>query len=380
MRILILSPYFPPEGGGLESYALTMAGELAGEHEVRVICMSREKSSLEEVSIGGKTLFLERVKAGLIVSNTPVSLRFLLRVFSLVRSWRPDLIVAHTPVPFAADVAALASPLFDVSLIVIYHTIGLKKGSSLDLLASIYSKTLEKFTMSQARLLVAVSSSVRDYLREMGFPSLIIPPRPKPGLFDAVPDKIPPKKKVIIFVGQLFSFHRFKNFELLLRSFAGVSERHPNWELWVVGGGDELPTYHRLAQRLGVGERVRFFGSIPDSLKLAEIYSKASILVLPSSFESFGLVVVEGTLFGVLPIVSREVLQNLGVVGLVSGKGLLVLRQKADLPSMLDELLEDPKTLKKVSAMALKVSRMRKPPKRSRYLHVLSDLNLLEKF
>lgn len=356
-----------------------MAEELLEEHEVRVLCMSRGSSSRETMRIRGKSLPVERVKA-FVFSNTPISLRFVLRLFSIVRNWRPELIIAHTPVPFAADAAAFASVLFRVPLMIVYHTVGLRKGSALDAVAALYSKTLERFTLSRAGLLVAVSPSVRDYLREAGFHPIIIPPRPKSELLRAVPEKLPPKEKVVLFVGRLSSFHRFKNFELLLRAFAQASRDHPDWELWVVGGGDELPRYRALAEELGLEDRVRFFGPVSDAEKLAGIYSGAAIVVLPSSFESFGLVVVEGALFGAVPLVSDVVARNVFLFHPGIGRASRVLRQKAELSSMLNELFEHPKTLKKLSAMLGKIEGFRKSFKRFRYISVLSELNLLEKF
>ncbi len=355
-----------------------MVEDLVDKHEVRVLCMSRFKSSRESLPIGEKTVQVERVKA-LVLSNTPVSLKFPLRLLSLVKEWRPDVIVAHTPVPFAADTAAFASFLLGTPLVIVYHTLGLKKGSFLDVIASVYSKTIEMFTLSRARLLVAVSPSVRDYLRKKGFRSLVIPPRPKRELLEASSRPLK-KEKILLFVGQLSSSYRFKNFEPLLRAFAEASEGHPEWELWVVGGGDELPRYRALASELGVGERVRFFGSVSDPKKLAWIYSKASIIALPSFFESFGLVVLEGALFGAIPVVSRVVAQNISPIYPRIGRASYVLRQTAELPSILNELFENPKTLKKLSAILLKIGRSEKPVKESECLGVLSELNLLEKF
>jgi len=379
LRVLIVSPYFPPEGGGLESYALTTVEDLVEEHEVRVLCMSRFKSSREKLSVKGKTVQVERVKA-LVFSNTPVSLKFPLRLLSLVKEWRPDVVVAHTPVPFAADVAALVSFLFGTPLVVVYHTLGLKKGSPLDTIASLYSGTIERFTLSRARLLVAVSPSVRDYLRKIGFHSLVVPPRPKRELLRGASSRPIKKEKVALFVGQLSHSYRFKNFESLLRAFADVSENHPKWELWVVGGGDELSRYRALAAELGVGERVRFFGSVSDPEKLAWIYSKASLIVLPSSFESFGLVVLEGARFGAVPVVSETVAQNIFHTYPGIGRASYVLRQKAELSSILSELFKDPKTLKKLSRMLWKTKESGKPSKRFGHLNVLLELNLLEKF
>ncbi|WP_088858876.1 glycosyltransferase family 4 protein [Thermococcus profundus] len=378
MRILLLAPYFPPEGGGLESYASAMAEDLSKEHEVRIICMSRRRSSRERVRVGDSVLPVERVKAGFVISNTPLSLRFVLRVISTVKSWNPDLIIAHTPVPSAADAGALASLLFGVPLLIVYHTVGLKKGSATDVLASLYSRTLERFVLSRAKRIVSVSPAVRDSLQQKGFRSTVVLPRPKSKLVKL--DNPMGKEKVILFVGQLSRYHSFKNFDLLLRAFSEVSPRHPDWELWVVGGGDLLDHYRSLSERLGISGRVRFFGQVADPKELAAIYGKATILVLPSSFESFGLVVVEGLIFDAVPVVSSAIAPNFTTLGLEDGKGLITLRQKAELSSMLDELLSDPKALKKVFRRSIKDGILKRLSCGSKWARLLQDPNLLEKF
>jgi glycosyltransferase involved in cell wall biosynthesis len=72
--------------------------------------------------------------------------------------------------------------------------------------------------------------------------------------------------------------------------------------LWVVGRGDPRP-YSDLARRLGVGDRVRFFGFRRDT---ETFYQAADMLVLPSVYEASPLVVYEAA-GGGLPIVATRV-------------------------------------------------------------------------
>ncbi len=381
VRILVLTPYFPPEGGGLERYALSMVRELGNEHEVRVLTMSRERGGVETLPSG---ITVERIKARFILSNTPISLRFLMRVLSTVRSWRPELIVAHTPVPYAADVAALLSRLFRIPLLVVYHTVGLTKGSSLDFLARLYSRTLERFTLSSASRLVSVSSAVWNYLFSRGFHSMVVFPPVDSKLvelaFSSGSDVCRNKEKAVLFVGQLSSFHSFKNFDVLLETFASISPLHPEWKLWVAGGGDLLDYYIELARRMGLEGRVRFFGRVDGPEELAEIYSRASVVVLPSSFESFGMAVLEGMLFGDVPVVSDVVASNFRKHPLGAMRFLYVVRQKTELPSMLNELLSSPKILKKGCLFLQQAKKAKKGPVHSGFGRLPLHVDLLEKF
>jgi glycosyltransferase involved in cell wall biosynthesis len=67
------------------------------------------------------------------------------------------------------------------------------------------------------------------------------------------------------------------------------------------GRADELK---RLAQHLGIGERLRILGRVDDAL-LAGLYRDATLLCMPSFGEGFGLPVLEAMAAG-LPVVASD--------------------------------------------------------------------------
>lgn len=339
-RILIVSPYFYPEGGGLERYAFWMAKELLKGYNVEVLCMTRGEERFEEFD----GLRVHRVKPGLILSNTPLSLRFAFRAVNLVK--RADYVIAHTPVPFAVDIASFIAKLRNIPIKVVYHTVGLKKGEVLlDVIAAVYSSTVERLTLRNVKI-TAVSHVVWTYLKGKGYNADISYP---PLMIDrSTEHRTTKKEKIILFVGQLGRYHRFKNLDLLIRAFSKVSLEFPKWELWVVGDGDLLDYYKGLAAKLGIPENVRFLGRVDNPERLKYIYSIASILVLPSFFESFGMVVPEALSAGTSVVISPHV----GARVLVeNGKnGLLLEDVSADsLENAIKYLIENPKRLRKMS-------------------------------
>jgi len=72
--------------------------------------------------------------------------------------------------------------------------------------------------------------------------------------------------------------------------------------LLVIGRGDEH-RYRRLAERLAVGDRVRWLGLRPD---LERWYAAADVLMLPTRYEPFGNVHLEALASG-LPVVTTTV-------------------------------------------------------------------------
>lgn len=87
----------------------------------------------------------------------------------------------------------------------------------------------------------------------------------------------------------------------------------PGVALLLVGDGPEKDRLQRMAQQLGVADRVRFLGAIPHQ-ELATIYSAADILVLASSREGWPNVLLESMACGT-PVVASNIWGNPEVVG-----------------------------------------------------------------
>ncbi len=108
----------------------------------------------------------------------------------------------------------------------------------------------------------------------------------------------------ILFVGGLDQAHYFKGLEVLLKALSKID--NCSWELNVVGSGDLLPGYKKLAQDLKLEKRVNFLGRVNDS-DLPQIYRDSSFFVLPSinQGEAFGLVLLEAMASG-LPVIASN--------------------------------------------------------------------------
>ena len=102
-------------------------------------------------------------------------------------------------------------------------------------------------------------------------------------------------------VGFLGRLHPKKNLDLVIDAIARLPD---HVELVVAGGGPLLERMQRHAERRGVKERVEWLGFVsPD--ERTQFLERIDVLVMPSTFESFGMSAAEAMLEGVPVIVSE---------------------------------------------------------------------------
>lgn len=106
------------------------------------------------------------------------------------------------------------------------------------------------------------------------------------------------EKKVIAVGKQSFQ----KGFDLLLKSWKTVNQKHPEWTLEIYGKKDSSIGLENLAKELEVETSVHFFEPVKD---IESKYLNSSIYALSSRFEGFGMVLIEAMACG-LPCVSFD--------------------------------------------------------------------------
>ncbi|MFG1697792.1 glycosyltransferase [Nonomuraea sp. NPDC049309] len=93
-----------------------------------------------------------------------------------------------------------------------------------------------------------------------------------------------------------------KAYDRLIRAFAIVADKRPDWRLRLYGGGPEERLLRSLVRELNLHNHVYFMGTTPD---LAGEFAKASIVASTSRSEDLGMAVLEAMGCGV-PVVAYE--------------------------------------------------------------------------
>lgn len=129
-----------------------------------------------------------------------------------------------------------------------------------------------------------------------------------------------------------------KGFDLLIRAFAPIARRRPNWVLAIMGEGQERSALDALSRELEIADRVLLPGF---SRSIHLMMQRSQLFVLPSRYEGMPNVLAEAMACGV-PCISFDC--PTGPAELISHEdnGVLVPAEDVGaLTSALDRLMED---------------------------------------
>jgi glycosyltransferase involved in cell wall biosynthesis len=155
----------------------------------------------------------------------------------------------------------------------------------------------------------------RDYFQRYGVPReriFFFPMEPDYDLITSLPPEsiaaaaqkygLEPGRQRLLFAGRIIPVKRA---DLLVDAFVSIAAARPEWDLVLLGDGELRGAVEsRVPPQLAA--RVRFLGHASDMVSVAGVYRSCDVLVLPSDFEPWALVVNEAAAAG-LAIVSTDV-------------------------------------------------------------------------
>jgi glycosyltransferase involved in cell wall biosynthesis len=139
----------------------------------------------------------------------------------------------------------------------------------------------------------------------------------------------------VLFLGRL---HPLKRLDLLAAAFLRLASHRPDVDLVIAGDG--LPTLRRAIEVAlrSVGDRVRWLGAVGETQREA-LLLEASVLVLCSDSENFGMSVAEALAAG-LPVVVTRTCPWQSVAD--AGAGLWVEQSADAIADALRQIIDDP--------------------------------------
>lgn len=225
----------------------------------------------------------------------PYSLSLAVQIHSVARHHDLDLLHAHYAIPHATAAWTAREMLRhegrDLPIATTLH------GTDITLVGqdpSFWSIT--KFSVERSDGVTAVSKYLRDETYRAFecadcdievIPNFVDPDVYDRSLYACESSALAPRGEKILM--HISNFRPVKRVADVLRIFARVRREMPA-QLVLIGDGPERPLAEGTAETLGIADDVLFLGKL-DSV--AELLSRADVLLLPSEQESFGLVALE---------------------------------------------------------------------------------------
>lgn len=220
----------------------------------------------------------------------------------------------------------------------------------------LYWKTLEKWSISAAKLVIAISNdTANDIVKYFNkdSSSIKVIHLGKSDIFAPVSQSeiTSVRKKYELAENYVITVGRIdikKNLTGLVKAFSAIQTKiNPNYELVLVGevykkseDKDLLPTI----EELQLQDKVRFIGRVPDE-DLPSLYCGAQVCAFPSIHEGFGLVGLEAMACGV-PIITHD---SSAIVEVVGNAGIQVDTSNISaLAEALESLITNPQLRQKL--------------------------------
>ena len=354
VRVLMVAWEYPPlVVGGIAAHVHGLATSMAAAgHDVVVLSVHHHDTPDDTVVDGVRILRahvdLPWLPDEYMVGTTASANHHLVQLAALLGDWRPDVVHAHDwLVAWAADTLRA---LFGVPLVATIHaTERGRHGGHLPMGTPAAINSAEWWLTYQAREVIACSRfMVREVVDGFELPPDKVHLIPNgidvdhwrieratghDGGHDAARDDGP----LVVAWGRI---QYEKGFHVLAEAIGLLRSLVPGIHAVVAGRGSYLPELQARLDIDGVGDLVTLAGFMPAD-ELRALLARASCVVIPSLYEPFGIVALEGMASGVPTVVARTG----GLAEIAGGTDAALLFEPgnaADLALRIEQVVDQP--------------------------------------
>lgn len=351
MRVVMLSWEYPPfVVGGIAAHADGLARAMArAGHDVVVLTLQRhdhgttaapDDEVLEGVRVLRASADLPWLPEGDLVARMASANHQLVSLSARLGSWRPDVVHAHDwLVAWASDTL---KTIWQVPLVATIHaTERGRHGGHVPAGMPAAINAVEWWLTYQAREVIACSRfMVREVVDGFELPAdkvHLVPNGVDPARW-AAPGGPATREPLVVAWGRV---QYEKGFQVLVRAIAELRGELPELRAVIAGRGSYLPELQTQVDMEGVGDIVELAGFVPDD-ELRATLRRAGCVVIPSLYEPFGIVALEGMAAGAPTVVARTG----GLAEIVDGTGAGLLFEPGnhhDLAARIRDVVTDPR-------------------------------------
>jgi alpha-1,3-mannosyltransferase len=296
MRIAHLTRQFYPAWGGIETVVQQLSRQLLSMgHCVDIITLDRLFEG------AGNCLPAQEIMDGIRVTRIPYQgpRRYAIAPSALKEIRGCDVVHLHSS-DFFLDYLALTKPWHRVPLVLSSHGL---------FFHTTFARTFKRlYFYTQTRLaLRRVSEIICDSPQDLALLRSVAPITK----LHVIPNGIDYERlasfdtsnrdpDLIISVGRIASNKRV---DRMLQAFAHLVTRHPTARLVIMGPDwGRLSSARELCTKLNITEQVEFMGRVSE-LVLSDLLGRANLWLSSSSYESFGVALLEAMAAGCVPVV-----------------------------------------------------------------------------
>lgn len=299
LRILMVTPRFLPEMGGIETHVNEVGRRLVeAGHQVSVL--TTDRSGERPVSEAMSGMRIQRVRAyprGGDYYLAPALWRAMMAA-------EADIIHVqgyHTLVPPLAMLAALRKR---VPFVITFHSGG-HSSALRNMVRGLQWALLAPLVRRAARWIAVSRYEADHFSARMALPreAVCVVPNGAGMPAETGPPAARPAAPLVVSIGRL---ERYKGHHRAIQALPFLRQQHPGACLRVLGEGPYRAELESLTARLGLGDAVTL-GAVPpgERARLAAVLRSASLVVLLSDYEAHPVAVLEALALG-CPVLTTD--------------------------------------------------------------------------
>jgi glycosyltransferase involved in cell wall biosynthesis len=303
MRLLIVTPIFPPQIGGPASYVSGLFKRLQKQHQVKVVTFSESKTSIQKGVFAVST-------DGTMLSR---QIKLLLQLFKAAQM--SQILYAQGTIVVGVS-SLIVATLRNIPLVIkfvgdeVWESLA-EAGKTTESLNAFYARNhaaspilwLHRLVLRKASRIIVPSNYLKDFLvTAHGIHASKIRVIPNaveiPSKLITKPQKSP---HTLVFVGRMVPW---KHVDQIIKAVSLARKTKP-WQLRIVGDGVERRNLEDLVNKLHAESWVTFMGKLSKSQTLQEI-ATAERLMLYSTYEGQPHTLIEALLLET-PIIASNI-------------------------------------------------------------------------